>query len=536
MKNETVSIRFKQQAYRLLKNHAFRPAYVFAEFIDNSIQSFEDNKSVLMLSDRGYRLKIRISWENGSIVIEDNAAGILDEKMESAFEPGHVPENNKGLNEFGIGMKNAAVWMSDFYIVETSGIGESYVKTIKFDYHEVITNEIEDLVISYVPQDVPSNFTRIILQDLREEVAKFNFDLIAKELGSIYRGMISDSQIEIEFMGKQLSYKYPDVLTTPFYPDLVKFKKGDGKVPPLVKWRYDFDINYQGKRMFGFVGILSKMQKHENGISYCRRGRVIQGSGDEKVFPTAICGKDASSHQRKRIFGEFNFDGFEVSFDKGKLLAEEDAESLIELLADQLKFFKPSNSDKVYDFLKQAKDLRVDDDIKEKEIIEKLQKKHKTQSKKSENDEVRREEETKYQRIFNKKVTTPSKEGNNDQEIPEEKRIEKTITGVGGESYLVRYTIKSDIAQDVLYEMQIRDVRDRGEKELLKQGISKIIEGFINVGCPFLTKYDQLLKGRSADGFYEMVEYLMIAEAIAQIKGFPKAQYIRDTLNELLNT
>ena len=147
MKNETVSIRFKQQAYRLLKNHAFRPAYVFAEFIDNSIQSFEDNKNALLLKDKGYRLKIRISWENGKIIIEDNAAGIPDKKMESAFEPGNVPENNKGLNEFGIGMKNAAVWMSDFYKVETSGIGESYIKTVTFDYHKVITDEIEDLEI-----------------------------------------------------------------------------------------------------------------------------------------------------------------------------------------------------------------------------------------------------------------------------------------------------------------------------------------------------------------------------------------------------
>jgi hypothetical protein len=536
MKIETVSIRFKQQAYRLLKNHAFRPAYVFAEFIDNSIQSFEDNKDDLIQKNKDYRLQIKISWENGKIIIEDNAAGIPDKKMDSAFEPGHVPENNKGLNEFGIGMKNAAVWMSDFYKVETSAIGESHTKSISFDYFKVITDEIEDLEITYLPQDVQYSFTRIILQELREEVAKFNFEQIAKELGSIYRGMLKDGQVEIEFMGNQLSYKYPEVLMAPYYPDLMKFKKGEGKVPPAIKWRYDFDIKFQGKRMFGFVGILSKMQKNENGISYCRRGRVIQGSGDEKMFPTSICSKDASSHQRKRIFGEFNFDGFEVSFDKGKILAEEDAESLIELLADQLKFFNPTNSEKVYDFLKQAKDLRVDEDIKEKEIIEKLQKKHKTQSKKSENDELSRDEETKYQRIFNKKVASPSKEDKSVQQIPVDKRIEKTITGVGGERYLVRYTIKSDIAHDVLYEMQIRDVQDRGEKELLKQGITKIIEGFINVGCPFLTKYDQLLKGKSADGFYEMVEYLMISEAIAQIKGFSKAQYIRDTLNELLNT
>lgn len=536
MKNKTVSIRFKQQAYRLLKNHAFKPAYVFAEFIDNSIQSFIDNKKALESNTKKYRLRIKIYIQKDCIVIEDNAAGIIDSKMESAFEPGNVPENNKGLNEFGIGMKNAAVWMSDYYTVETSGLNENYLKQIGFDYHKVITDEIEDLTIKYAPHSSSDSFTKITLSKLREDVSKFNFDQIAKELGSIYRGMINERQIEIEFMGHILQYKYPDILNAPFYPDLVKYKKGEGKIPQTINWRYDFDIKWQGKRMFGFVGILNKMQKHENGISYCRRGRVIQGSGDEKMFPTSICGKDPSGHQRKRVFGEFNFDGFEVSFDKGKLLAEEDVESLIDLLAEQLKYFKPTNSNNNYDFLRQARELRVDEDLKEKEIIEKLQKKHKALSKKSEDDEVRKDEESKYQRIFSKKTNASQSKTVQSQEIPVDKAIDKVITGVNNEKYLVRYTIKSDLALDVLYEMQIRDVKDRGEKDLLKKGVTKIIEGYINVGCPFLTKYDQILKGKSADGFYEFVEYLMIAEAISQIKGLSKAHIVRDTLNELLNT
>ncbi len=536
MKNKTVSIRFKQQAYRLLKNHAFKPAYVFAEFIDNSIQSYLDNLKALEGTTKKYRLKIKISIQNNSIVIEDNAAGIPDAKMESAFEPGNIPENNKGLNEFGIGMKNAAVWMSDYYTVETSGFNENYLKKISFDYHKVITDEIEDLTIQYAPHQSTSTFTKITLSKLREDVSKFNFDQIAKELGSIYRGMINERQIEIEFMGHALFYKYPDILSAPFYPDIVKFKKGQGKIPPTVEWRYDFDIKWQGKRMFGFVGILNKMQKHENGISYCRRGRVIQGSGDEKMFPTSICGKDPSGHQRKRVFGEFNFEGFEVSFDKGKLLAEEDVDSLIDLLAEQLKLFKPSSNNNTYDFLRQARELRVDEDLKEKEIIEKLQKKHKVLNKKSEDEEVRKDEENKYHRIFSKKQNLTQSKPVQTQIIPVDKAIDKLITGVNNEKYLVRYTIKSDLALDVLYEMQIRDVKDRGEKDLLKQGITKIIEGYINVGCPFLTKYDQILKGKSADGFYEFVEYLMIAEAISQIKGLTKAHIIRDTLNELLNT
>ena len=59
---------------------------------------------------------------------------------------------------------------------------------------------------------------------------------------------------------------------------------------------------------------------------------------------------------------------------------------------------------------------------------------------------------------------------------------------------------------------------------------------FCSNTCPFLTKNDQLIKGKSAEGFYELMEYLMISEAISKIKGHKEAHYIRDTLNELLNT
>ena len=177
-RNKTVSIRFKQQAYRLLKNYPFKPANVFAEFIDNSRQSYKDNKVLLEKTNRNFKLQITITKQEDKIIISDNAGGISDHKMESAFEPGKIPENNKGANEFGIGLKNASVWMSDYYTVETSSIDENYYKKVSFDYFKVLEKEIEDLEVKYEPIEKNKTFTKVTLTKLRKDVAKFNFDQI----------------------------------------------------------------------------------------------------------------------------------------------------------------------------------------------------------------------------------------------------------------------------------------------------------------------------------------------------------------------
>ena len=179
-KSKTVSIRFTQKSYVLLKSYPFRPAGVFAEFIDNSIQSYQDNK--VALKKKGYKFKITIEKKGKDILISDNAAGISDKFMLKAFEPGNIDYGKKGLNEFGIGMKNAAVWISDFYSVKTCALNENYSKQINFDYKDVIENEVEELEIEYSKANIEETYTRITLKGLRGSVDNFDFDSIEYSL------------------------------------------------------------------------------------------------------------------------------------------------------------------------------------------------------------------------------------------------------------------------------------------------------------------------------------------------------------------
>ena len=52
-------------------------------------------------------VRIKIDREFDHISIKDNAGGINTEKYLTAFEPANIPKDNKGLHEFGMGMKTA---------------------------------------------------------------------------------------------------------------------------------------------------------------------------------------------------------------------------------------------------------------------------------------------------------------------------------------------------------------------------------------------------------------------------------------------
>ena len=60
-----------------------------------------------------------------------------------------------------------------------------------------------------------------------------------------------------------------------------------------------------------------------NGLSLFRRGRVIEGSHDEKYRPKVLCGQNGSPRY-KRIFGELELEGFSVSFNKGSFQEHDD--------------------------------------------------------------------------------------------------------------------------------------------------------------------------------------------------------------------
>ena len=78
---ENVSIKIKSGVYGAFRNLVNKPWYALGEFVDNAVQSFENNKSYFRsIYGNNYSLEIKINIDKNEdvIKIKDNATILSD--------------------------------------------------------------------------------------------------------------------------------------------------------------------------------------------------------------------------------------------------------------------------------------------------------------------------------------------------------------------------------------------------------------------------------------------------------------------------
>ena len=115
-----VSIATKPLVYSTFRFINNKVWYALAEYVDNSIQSYIDNKAILSKINPNGRLRVEISIQDDLIIVTDNAGGIAEGNFQRAFELANIPLDASGLNEFGMGMKVSSIWLSNVWKVETT--------------------------------------------------------------------------------------------------------------------------------------------------------------------------------------------------------------------------------------------------------------------------------------------------------------------------------------------------------------------------------------------------------------------------------
>lgn len=512
-KINTVSIALKPNVYSTFRNLNNTVSNTLGEYVDNAVQSYLNNRELLLSIDPKYRLEviITVDWEQKSIIIEDNAAGIDADNYERAFEPAHVPIDDTGLNEFGMGMKTASVWLANKWRVYTKALGEPVQRYTDFDLHKVTTEGREELIVTETPMPIEHHFTRIELTELSNHAPTSNqMDKIRRHLSSIYRKFLRNGEVVITVNGAKLEAPSFDILNAPYY----KNPKGNS-----ILWKKDINFEAGEYKARGFIAILDKIQNGANGLVLMRRGRVIVGGGDERYFPQVIFGSPGN-FRYKRLFGELELEGFEVTFNKNGFRDEEDLYAFMEALRDELR-------NDGFNFLGQADNYRQRDREQYSDIAKNVTKALNKESKPKQLTRLVQETETKI---------------NNQEHIQQSEQLIQQAERLGGNSesfmlgkelYTLNIELVSENDSDSIYSVTMGDTGSK-DKTLFDAIESKMVTCKINIAHPFFIHYDQFKKGNNYMPIISVFKALTLAELMAPNYGVQSASKYRLLFNQNL--
>lgn len=501
MSDKRVSIRHKPGTYNIYRNLSNEKWYALAEFVDNALQSFESNKRrIKKIDGEGLVCRIEITISAGKeIVIRDNAGGIADKDFMRAFEPAHRPDDDTGLSEFGMGLKVASIWFADKYVVRTSAIGEPMIKEVSFDLAEVVRHEMEELDVNETPASEDLHFTEVTLTQLSRNAPSGNarqLQKIKSHLASIYRIFLRKKRLELILNGEALSYTDPKILTAPRWND----PEGVS-----IKWKRDVKVEAGQYKVKGFVALLETMKKEHAGLSLFRRGRVIEGSHDEKFRHKLINGSPGSPRD-KRLFGELELTGFEVSFEKGKFIGNKDFDSIFKLISDQLK-------EKDFPLIRQAEKYRKKAPYSAEETAQNLAK------------SLRKEATNQKRPVTLNLPTSPPKFRK--ANLDPKKVIDAGIweAKFDGHVYGVHLLITHSSLDNKLY--YIEGVQNR-EKD------RTVIKARLNMEHAFFKAKESRQKDEALEAITKMVQSLVLAEVYGPSIGLKNEGVLRQAINSIL--
>lgn len=323
-------------SYRRL---AYTPWHAIAEFVDNSTQSYINNREALeaAFAVENDHLDIGITYDrdDGLFSIADNAMGMDLSDIEGAMRIAFPPDNPNGRSKYGLGMKTAAGWMGDHWRIRTTKLGVDKEYVVDIDVRKI---EAGDGQIALQTRGAPAgkHYTIIEITDLHRTFQTRTIGKIGKHLQSMYRKDFDDLGLVLRWRSQEL--KWPG-----FEGRLLKDKQGR-------EYRREFRFEVDGKIVTGWAGILFKGGRPEAGFSVLQNRRVIKGWPDS-WRPYAIFGEERNDLINQRLVGEIHLDGFPVSHTKDDIQWERDQEQLVE------KALK----EQIHELLEQARTFRKGD-------------------------------------------------------------------------------------------------------------------------------------------------------------------------------
>ena len=319
-----VSLELGLDVLRSYKRLPYTPWHALAEFVDNSTQSYINNKEALdkALHEAGERLTVSITYDrpSGLLRIVDNAMGMSLADLQYALKIGQPPAITSGRSKYGLGMKMAACWFGDSWTIRTKQLGESIEHQIDVSVEDVAQGNSELPYRASPDRPLAEHYTVIEIRELNRQMHGRTLGKIREFLSSMYRVDIRNGDLCLEWQGDALKWEMDE-----------QFAKASDGSP----YRRDFRFDVGDKVVFGWVGVLDRGSRAKAGFSILHANRVIKG-WPESWRPQPIFGQIEGSNDlvNQRLTGEVHLDPFVVNHTKDGIQFMGDEEELVE---DELK-------------------------------------------------------------------------------------------------------------------------------------------------------------------------------------------------------
>jgi len=308
------------QSYKRL---SYTPWHAIAEFVDNSTQSYFDNRAVLdkVYPENNELLEVSIVYdkENGGLIrISDNAMGMSYDELDYAMHVGAKPPNCSGRSQYGMGMKTAACWLGNSWSIRTKKLGETveYKVDVNVDVVSRGDNVLPHDHISDRPKE--QHYTIVEIRDHNRVFHGRTLGKIKDFLRSMYRQDLRKKLLILRWNGPQVTWEDSDDRF---------LQAADGSC-----YKKDFHFFVGAKQVRGLVGVLATGSRANAGFSIMHADRVVRGWPDP-WRPEILYGQIQGSNDlvNQRLVGEIYMDDFEVSHTKDDILWEGDDEEQVQL-------------------------------------------------------------------------------------------------------------------------------------------------------------------------------------------------------------
>lgn len=363
MDEKVVSVVMLPQLYTLLRQYqrlSYHPWTALAEFVDNSTESWFQNKDVMIANGiKGIRIDIDYDKVLDILTITDTAYGMELDDFKRAVILGSKP-TQKTRNEYGFGLKTAACWFGSKWELHSTQLNSPNKYSVIVDIDKIEETKTNEIDIKSSDADLHEHWTKIIIHKVSKRMRDPGVkNKITQNLAFKYRRDIKAGAIKVYYNGELIEYEEPKILVY----------KG-------IEWKKDlnfsFDFDNKTYRVTGFVGIFAKGTTNSyqrSGFGLFMNDRTIIGGFGLNYKPEDIFTSDIKSPIAGKLFGELDLNDIPVNQAKDNFIWGDGLEdAFIKALKENIEDFIQVARKSYKDMKVEEEKIEFEDDVDNKDV------------------------------------------------------------------------------------------------------------------------------------------------------------------------